>query len=136
MKIDKQVLNEILNSKSSYYLINKRTPEYRHIHTVPQTDQAIIVSFNIPRKFWDFNNINDMKFQYVEEFLDIEINSSIYLGQAYSPFQYGLKVSDVNQTVLIEDIKVMEFVIRCYNENVSDFYKAKNILDEMKINKN
>lgn len=133
MKIDKYILNEILNSKSYYYLINKKTPERRHIHTIPQTDQAIVVSFNVPRKFWDFTDVNEMKLSQVEEFSDTVINSNIYLGNEYSPFQHGLSFSDVSSVILVDEVKIMDFIIRCYNENVSDFYKAQDILNEMKL---
>ncbi len=125
----KEILQKIINHSGDYLLVN-RYIKGSGASTGQDTWEAILISPNIPHNLLS-SELGLVAYDIVEKFSETDARSCIHLGKSYSPFQYGILYKDFIDVFHLKDVPIMEFVIRCYEENITDFWKAKTIAEEM-----
>ena len=130
MRIRKDVLQKLIDEGGSYLLVN------RYIEGLGAAQgkdewQALIISPNIPREYWD-KKIGELPFDLVEKLAETDSRTCIHLGKTYSPFQYGIYYKDFIQVEKL-DCPIMELILRCYKEDIKDFHKALEIAKDLTV---
>ncbi len=124
--MNKDILQELINFNGEYVIGNRYT---RGFNRCPDTWEAILLAPDVGRKYW-VDDIGMLPFNDVVEFAEEEIKSIIHLGKEYSPFQYGIKRKSFIKITKCT-CKPMDLVVRCYNEDVRDYYKVLEIMKEL-----
>lgn len=130
MEIRKDILQKLIDEGGSYLLVNRYLEGFGASKEKGEW-QALIISPNIPMKYWD-KKIGELPFDMVKELADTDSRSCIHLGKTYSPFQYGVYYKDFIQVEKL-DCPIMELILRCYQEDITDYYKALEIAKELAV---
>lgn len=128
MKIRKDILQKIIDHSGAYLLVN-RYVEGMGASRGKDEWHAMFVSIPIERELYE-QKVDDLKYSQVEKLAEKEIVTCIHLGKSYPPFQWGIRVKD-----LIDVEKITcdsnELINRCYQEDIKDYWKAKEIMVEL-----
>lgn len=127
IKID--ILQQLIDHGGEYLLAN-RYLEGMGASRGKDTWETLVIAPDVPRELWG-KKLQDEPFKIVDSFANQEIKTIIHLGKNYSPFQYGIRNKDFISLEKIECVP-MELVVRCWNENETDYYKIVTMMDEMK----
>ncbi len=131
MKINKDILQKFIDNSGEYLLVNRYKEGFGASQGKDEWE-AIVMSPNVDRKLWG-KKVGEMPFDDVEQFANQDIRSCIHLGNTYSPFQYGIYHKDMIDVFVLKDIKIMDFIFRCYSDNITDFWKAKELAESLKL---
>ncbi len=126
--MNKDILQKFIQLNGDYVLGN-RYQEGMGANRGNDTWEAIFLSSKVKEKFW-VDDIGKLSFDDVEKFADEEIEAVIHLGKTYQPFQYGIRRKDFIQLEKVT-CNPMELIIRCYTEDVKDYYKILKIMQEL-----
>jgi hypothetical protein len=126
MRID--ILQKFIKENGEY-LIGNRYIEGMGASRGQDRWEAILLTPDVDREYW-VDDLGEMPFNKVESFANEEIKTIIHLGRTYQPFQYGIRRKDF---INLEKVtcKPMELVVKCYEENISDYYKIIEAMREL-----
>ena len=116
-------------SNNGEYLIGHRYVKGYGASCGKDNWEAILLAPDVDREYW-VDDIGKLSFDKVEKFSKEEIKSIIHLGNNYSPFQYGIKREDFIELIKIT-CKPMDLIVKCYQENISDYYKVIEVMKEL-----
>lgn len=126
MKIDKQVLQTLLDSNGEYFVVQRHTSGWKE-----GSDEwkAVFISPSIPRDLWGAK-IGELPYDAVEQFANTDIMTNIYLGSDYPPFQYGLRYCELNAATKVT-CNPNELIHLCHTQKLSDYYKILEVMAEL-----
>jgi len=121
----KDILQKFIDEGDSYLIGLKHTDFLNG----KSEQYAIFLSPDIDRELWD-KKIGELTYNIVENFANKEIITNIYLGREFPPFQRGLRYKDI---IILEKVtcNANELIHKCYTENITDFYKIKELMEEL-----
>ena len=123
----KDILQKFIDLNGKY-LIGQRLVKY-HRSDVDDDYQTFLLAPDVSREFW-VDDIGTIPFNDVKRFSDEEIRTNINLGKEFSPFQYGITR---NSFINLKEVtcKPMELVLKCYKENITDYYKVIEAMESL-----
>ena len=124
----KDILQQFIDENGEY-LIGNRYMEGSGAARGHDTWEAILVAPDVKREYW-VKDIGQLPYDDVEVFANEEIKSIIHFGNNYSPFQYGIRRKDFINLKKIT-CKPMDLVVKCYQENISDYYKVLEVMESL-----
>lgn len=127
-KIKVEILQKMIDGGGKYFLVN-RYVEGMGASRGKDEWYAMVISPNVPRDLWG-KKIMELPYKEVVDFSESDLMTNIHLGKTYQPFQYGIKNGDFIDLIEIT-CRPMELVIKCYEENITDYYKAKEIMKSL-----
>lgn len=126
--MNKQILQKFIDNNGEYLLGQRYIKGYGASHG-NDTWEAILLAPNVSREYWT-DNIGTLPWDEVEKFANEEIKTIVHLGDTYAPFQYGIRYKDFIELTKVT-CKPMDLVVKCYSENITDYYKIKKIMEEL-----
>ena len=122
----KDILQKFIQLNGEYAIGNRYVEGYGSSKSYWET---ILLAPDVDRDYW-VDDIGKLPFDDVEKFANSEFKTIIHLGKSFAPFQYGIRRKDF---IAIEKVTCppMELVIRCYNDDVKDYYKVLEIMKEL-----
>jgi len=125
--MNKDILQKFVQFNGDYLLGQKYTKSFRGSNE--DTLEAILLTPDVDREYL-VEDIGKLPFDSIEKFANQEIKTIIHLGKEYGPFQYGTQRKDF---ITLEKITcpAMDLVVRCYNEKITDYHKAIEIMKEL-----
>jgi hypothetical protein len=128
MDMRKDVLQKFIDENGNY-LIGQRYVEGFGASRGKDSWEAIFLAPGVSRDYW-VDDIGKMSYDEVVRFGDEEIQTIIHLGNNYQPFQFGIRRKDFTQLEKVT-CKPMELIIKCYQENISDYYDVIKLMKEL-----
>lgn len=125
-------IEEVFDSRPDYCLV-----KMNDISNTTQTYEgdAFLVSFNLPREYWDkeFKDLTIGEYQQLER---MTVDANIPLSNPeYPPFQLGQTVGSVHLVTAIDGINIWEFIERARSAKKKDYFSLQAIFHEMKKEK-
>lgn len=124
----KDILQKFIDENGNY-LIGQRFVEGMGASRGNDTWEAIFVAPDVKREYW-VEDIGKMTYDEATAFADEELKTIIHLGKNYSPFQYGIRRKEF---ITLEKVTcpAMELIVKCYQEDISDYYKVLEIMKSL-----
>lgn len=128
MTFHTDILQDLIDHSGDYLIVN------RYIEGVGGSRgkdewQALFISPNVPHELFG-QKIVDMPFKVVEKFANTDARSCIHFGKTYSPFQYGILYKDFISAKKVT-CKAMDLILHCYTEDVHDYHKVIEIMEQL-----
>lgn len=128
--MDTHILQKFIDLNHKY-LLGQRRIKY-HRSDMDDDYQTILLAPDVSREYW-VDDIGQMPFNDVKRFSDEELRTIIHIGKEYSPFQYGVSRGSF---IALQEITCnpMELVVKCYQEDISDYYKVIEVMESLTAN--
>lgn len=126
--MDKTILQKFIDENGNY-LIGQRFVKGMGASRGNDTREAIFLAPDVKREYW-VEDIGKMTYDEVEAFASEELKTIIHLGKNYPPFQNGILRKDF---ITLEKVTcpAMELIVKCYQENISDYYKVLEVMKSL-----
>lgn len=126
--MEEDILQQFIDSSGKYLIGQKYVKGFGAMDGKDEW-YAVFLSPNIDRELWD-KKIVDLPYKVVKAFAQKEILTNIYLGDVYPPFQYGVRYKDFTSLREVTCVP-NELIYKCYKENITDYYKVLEVMEEL-----
>ena len=96
--MNKQFIREVFKNEHDYFVIEQKA--YQNPHSIHTAKNSIIL-IRIPDELYKIirkhdGNADTLTLKELEQIEGIVIDSNVYLNEPFTPFQLGLRISDVH----------------------------------------